>query len=101
MPRSITVGSGLPLTAPVSQSVGVRLRSGGLDGLEPLIEAELANLDYNAIVTSIGTINAVNDAVTIPAVAVGQRFSPWNEDHAKRITLSNGGKTAKHNGVCT
>ena len=62
VPRSITVGSGLPLTAPVSQSVGVRLRSGGLDGLEPLIETELANLDYNAIVTSIGTINAVNGA---------------------------------------
>ncbi|NRA97315.1 MAG: hypothetical protein HRU14_14020 [Planctomycetes bacterium] len=60
--RPITVATGLPLSVPVSQSVGVRLRSGGLDGLEPLIETELANLDYNSIVTSIGTINAVNGA---------------------------------------
>jgi len=60
--RPVTVGTAAPLGQPSGQAAGVRLRTGGLNGLEPLIEAELASLDYNSIVTSIGTINAVNGA---------------------------------------
>lgn len=58
--RPVTNGVAAPIGQPSSQAAGVRLRTGGLDGLEPLIETELAALDYNGIVTGIGTINVVN-----------------------------------------
>ncbi len=62
LPRPVTLGVANSLAVPVSLSAGVRLRDQGLNGLEPLIETELAALDYNSIVTSVGTINAVGGA---------------------------------------
>ncbi|MAG55839.1 MAG: hypothetical protein CMJ83_06075 [Planctomycetes bacterium] len=60
--RAITVGDSATLGQPAQEAAGIRLRAAGLNGLEPLIETELAALDFNAAVMGVGTVNAVNGA---------------------------------------
>jgi len=76
--RTVTVGNAATLGQPSSAAAGVRLRSGGLDGLEPLIETELQSLDFNSIVQALGTVNVVNGAPAFSAnvTPTGGSISP-------------------------